>query len=66
MKKIYNKPELKSVKLMTAEALLGGSQQNIGVSDKDEDAIQGGVGGGILSNEEGAHDIWGNDGNGIW
>lgn len=66
MKKIYNKPELKSVKLMSVEALLSASKQNIEISDLDEDAIQGGVGGGILSNQEGAHDIWGNNGNSIW
>lgn len=65
MKKIYKKPELKSVKLMSAETLLSASK-NMVVSDDDEDAIQGGVGGGILSNQEGAHDIWGNEGNGIW
>lgn len=61
MKRTYNKPELKSVKLMVAESLLGGSQQEVIVDGSVE------IGSGnVLSNQEGAHDIWGNDGNGIW
>jgi hypothetical protein len=61
MKRTYNKPELKSVKLMIAESLLGGSQQEVIVDESVE------IGSGdVLSNQEGAHDIWGNDGNGIW
>lgn len=61
MKRTYNKPELKSVKLMVAESLLGGSQQEVIVDESVE------IGSGdVLSNQEGAHDIWGNDGNGIW
>lgn len=61
MKRTYNKPELKSVKLMIAESLLTGSQQEVIVDESVE------IGSGnVLSNQEGAHDIWGNDGNGIW
>lgn len=61
MKRTYNKPELKSVKLMITESLLTGSKQEVVV---DENVVLSG--GGALSNEEGAHDIWGNEGNGIW
>lgn len=61
MKRTYNKPELKSVKLMIAESLLTGSQQEVIVDESVE------IGSGdVLSNEEGKHDIWGNEGNGIW
>lgn len=61
MKRTYNKPELKSVKLMIAESLLTGSQQEVIVDESVE------IGSGnVLSNQEGAHDIWGNEGNGIW
>ena len=61
MKRTYNKPELKSVKLMIAESLLSGSQQEVIVDESFE------IGSGnVLSNQEGAHDIWGNEGNGIW
>lgn len=64
MKKIYSKPKLHSVKLLAAEALLSAS---LGVNDNDgAPEIGGGNAGGILSNEEGKHDIWGNEGNGIW
>ena len=61
MKRTYNKPELKSVKLMIAESLLSGSQKEVIV---DESVVIGS--GNVLSNQEGAHDIWGNEGNGIW
>lgn len=61
MKRTYNKPELKSVKLMIAESLLTGSEQKVVV---DEEVVLSG--GGALSNEEGKHDIWGNSSNGIW
>ncbi|MDM8146789.1 hypothetical protein QUW02_12815 [Bacteroides eggerthii] len=61
MKRTYNKPELKSVKLMIAESLLTGSQQEVIVDESVE------IGSGnVLSNQEGAHDIWGNDGSSIW
>lgn len=61
MKRTYNKPELKSVKLMIAESLLTGSQQEVIVDESVE------IGSGnVLSNEEGAHDIWGNNGSSIW
>ena len=62
MKRTYNKPELKSVKLMIAESLLTASgEQELKVDGSVE------IGSGnVLSNQEGAHDIWGNDGNGIW
>lgn len=61
MKRTYNKPELKSVKLMIAESLLTGSQKEVIVDESVE------IGSGnVLSNQEGAHDIWGNDGSSIW
>lgn len=61
MKRTYNKPELKSVKLMIAESLLTGSEPKLVVDENVE------IGSGdVLSNQEGAHDIWGNYGNGIW
>lgn len=61
MKRTYNKPELKSVKLMIAESLLNGSQKEVIVDESVE------IGSGnVLSNQEGAHDIWGNDGSSIW
>ena len=61
MKRTYNKPELKSVKLMIAESLLSGSEQKVIVDESVEIGSND-----VLSNQEGAHDIWGNDGNGIW
>lgn len=62
MKRTYQKPNLKSVKLISESALLSGSPQlNMGGDNR----IEGGAGQ-ALSNEEGAHDIWGNEGNGIW
>lgn len=60
MKKTYQKPNLKSVKLISESALLNSSSVVMG-----EEAISGGADQ-ALSNQEGAHDIWGNDGNGIW
>lgn len=59
MKKTYQKPNLKSVKLISESALLNSSQLNMG-GTIDGDAGQ------ALSNEEGKHDIWGNDGSSIW
>lgn len=64
MKKTYNKPTLKGIRLLAAEALLSASTESIGVDY--ETKVDGGTTGGILSNEEGAHDIWGNSGNSIW
>lgn len=60
MKRAYNKPTLKSVNLWSAEQLMANSL-----------VIKGGEGNTAtgeeaLSNQEGAHDIWGNDNNGIW
>lgn len=59
MKKTYQKPNLKSVKLISESALLNGSVV------MGEEAISGGADQ-ALSNQEGAHDIWGNDGSSIW
>ena len=59
MKKTYQKPNLKSVKLISESALLNGSVV------MGEEAISGGANQ-ALSNQEGAHDIWGNDGSSIW
>ncbi|RHP60288.1 hypothetical protein [Bacteroides sp. OF04-15BH] len=59
MKKIYQKPNLKSVKLISESALLQASNFNMG-GTIEGDTSQ------ALSNEEGKHDIWGNEGNGIW
>lgn len=58
MKRTYQKPNLKSVKLISESALLQASL-NMGGT------IDGGVNQ-ALSNEEGKHDIWGNSSNGIW
>lgn len=58
MKRTYQKPNLKSVKLICESALLNGSQLNMGSIDGGADQA--------LSNEEGKHDIWGNSSNGIW
>lgn len=55
MKKAYNKPTLKAVKLLAAEALLEASTQQMGIDS--ETKVDGGINGGILSNEEGKHDI---------
>lgn len=68
MKKEYNKPELRSVKLIAAETLLSlsGNTPKLGIDDSDENAITGGANGGILSNKESEHNIWGNDGSSMW
>lgn len=59
MKKIYQRPSLRSIKLLHESALLNNSME-MGGDDQIIDV------GGALSNEEGKHDIWGNEGNGIW
>ena len=59
MKKTYQKPNLRSIKLLHESALLTNSL-GLGRDDQKIDV------GNALSNEEGKHDIWGNDGNGIW
>lgn len=64
MKRIYDKPELKTVKLMASESLLTASLY-WGGSDETK-TIDGGINGGMLSNQESEHDIWGNSGNSIW
>lgn len=61
MKRTYNKPTLKSVNLWSAEQLMTGSKA-INIIEEGNTA----TGEDALSNEEGAHDIWGNEGNGIW
>lgn len=59
MKRTYQKPSLRSIKLLHESSLLtnslgmGGDDQRIDINN-------------VLSNEEGKHDIWGNEGNGIW
>lgn len=58
MKKTYQKPNLKSIKLISESALLNGSLNYGGKIEGGADQA--------LSNEEGKHDIWGNEGNGIW
>ena len=60
MKKTYQKPNLKSVKLISESALLNNSSQLDMGGTIDGNVSQ------ALSNEEGAHDIWGNDGSSIW
>lgn len=62
MKKRYQKPNLKSVKLISESALLTGSIQMGG----EESRLQGGVENQALSNQESGHDIWGNDGSSMW
>lgn len=59
MKRTYQKPNLKSIKLISESALLQASNLNMGGT------IDGGADQ-ALSNEEGKHDIWGNSSNGIW
>lgn len=62
MKRIYKKPTMKSVDLITAEVLMNGSgEQRLEINDQT--TISGSD---FLGNEEGAHDIWGNENNGIW
>lgn len=62
MKRTYNKPSLKSVKLMAAETLLSASGEHK-IEINENETIGGSD---FLSNQEGAHDIWGNDGSSIW
>lgn len=67
MKRIYDKPELKTVKLMASESLLTASLTSLNWGGSDETkTINGGINGGMLSNQESEHDIWGNSGNSIW
>lgn len=63
MKRTYNKPTLKSVNLWSAEQLMTGSKE-LGINSGVGNYASGSTD--ALSNEEGAHDIWGNEGNGIW
>lgn len=63
MKRTYNKPTLKSVNLWSAEQLMTGSKE-FGINSGEGNYAGGSAD--ALSNEEGAHDIWGNEGNGIW
>lgn len=61
MKKTYNKPVLKSVRLWAAEQLMVISGGNsLGLNEESHGGTE------AYSNQEGAHDIWGNEGNGIW
>lgn len=65
MKRTYNKPTLKSVNLWSAEQLMTGSDnKTFGLNSGEGNYASGSKD--ALSNEEGAHDIWGNEGNGIW
>lgn len=59
MKKIYKKPIMKSVELITAEVLMTTSGKSLDINDNTID------GSNFLGNEEGEHDIWGNN-NSIW
>lgn len=60
MKRIYIKPCMRKIEL-NASTLLA-SSKNITAETSDDTASSFE----ILSNEEGKHDIWGNEGNGIW
>lgn len=60
MKKIYIKPVLKNTKLLCNASLLTASDPK---GLYDDDLADGSE---AFSNEEGAHDIWGNEGNDIW
>lgn len=62
MKRTYNKPTLKSVNLWSAEQLMTGSDEKLVIGEKGNTV----TGEDALSNQEGAHDIWGNGNNGIW
>lgn len=62
MKRTYNKPTLKSVNLWSAEQLMTGSDGKLVIGEEGNTVISKDA----LSNQEGAHDIWGNENNGIW
>lgn len=64
MKKVYNKPTIKSVRLICAETLLtkSGNNENSLNIDNDITATPSMA----LSNEESMNDIWGNSKNSIW
>ena len=62
MKRTYNKPTLKSVNLWSAEQLMTGSDEKLVIGEEGNTV----TGKDALSNQEGAHDIWGNGNNGIW
>lgn len=61
MKKIYNKPNMKCVKLLSAESLLTGSGKD--TLSINGDKMEGDT---FLSNQESEHDIWGDDGSSMW
>lgn len=63
MKKIYNRPKMKVVRLLAAESLMNASDGNT-LDFKATTSTA--VGTHSLSNEESEHDIWGNSDNGIW
>lgn len=63
MKKTYNKPKMKSVRLLAAESLMtvsGNASESVDLTNTTA------VGTHALSNEESEHDIWGNDGSSMW
>lgn len=60
MKKTYQKPNLKSVKLLCESSLLTASSVSYGGQ------INGSVDDNALSNKESEHDIWGDDGSSMW
>lgn len=64
MKKTYNRPDMKVVRLLAAESLMNAS----GDPSKESLNIDGNItatGTNALSNKESEHDIWGNEGS-IW
>lgn len=61
MKKIYNKPNMMCVQLLSAESLMTGSGKNtLNITSEKMNADA------FLSNQESEHDIWGNDGSSMW
>lgn len=61
MKKIYNRPIMKCINLLSAETLMTGSI--VSVYSDESSMVEADA---FLSNQESEHDIWGNSGNSIW
>lgn len=63
MKRSYNKPYMKTMRLCAAEQLLSSSDNTPNALSIHEDTAGGSE---ALSNEISSHDLWGNDTNSIW
>lgn len=62
MKKTYNKPKMKTVRLLAAESLMTVSGDSVNIKATTYTA----TGDEALSNQESEHDIWGNDDSSMW